>query len=133
MLDRIYNLEEKRRLVDALLARANAHLTGKVGPIETARAFSGFGGVDQALDKLLMTFVAVNSETDGLPTGEVRQHWNAESLKREDIQIAKAESWCCEMVADACRELVTAITPLLAELHDQRPYDGQSAGGDTKL
>lgn len=121
MLDRIYNLEEKRRLVDAMLARADAYLTGKVGPIDAARSLSGFRGKDENLDKILTTFTAVDSETDTLPLGAVRQHWNLEALKREDVKIAEAEVWCREMVADACRDLVKALTPLLAELHDQHP------------
>ena len=129
MLDRIYNLEEKRRLVDELLAHADAHLTGKIGPIETARALSGFFGIDKALDESVRVFVGVHSETDALPvTAADRQHWNLEALKREDIKIAKAESWCREMVADACRNLVEVIAPLLADLQDQRPQsDGDPA------
>jgi len=121
MLDNCYNLEEKRRLVEEILTRANAFLTGKAGPIETARSFLGFRGNDQTLDEILLTFVAVDSETDNLPLGDVRKHWNPEALKGEDIKIAKAELWCREMVADACRDLVKTLTPILEELSDQPP------------
>lgn len=121
MLDRFYNLEEKRRLVDRMLASANACLAGEIGPIETARALSGFRGNDEVLDEILLIFVAVDSETDTLPLGNVRQHWNPVALEREDAKIAEAEAWCREMVADACRDLIKALMPLLAELGDQRP------------
>jgi hypothetical protein len=121
MLDRIYNLEEKRRLVDQLLARANSFLAGQVGPIETARSLASFQDIDKHLDEILVTFVAVDSETDALPLGEVRKLWNAEALRRKDIEIAEAESWCREMVSRACRDLVTILAPILEELRDQNP------------
>jgi hypothetical protein len=121
MLDRIYNLEEKRWLVDQLLARANAFLVGQVEPIETARSLAGFRGRDKHLDEILVTFVGVDSETDALPLGDVRKLWNAEALKRQDIEIAKAELWCREMISGACRNLVTSLAPILEELRDQHP------------
>jgi len=120
MLDRIYNLEEKRRLVDTMMAAADAYLTGNIEPIETARSLSGFCGKDKELDKILLAFAAVNSETEALPLGDVRQHWNADSLKREDIKIAAAELRFREAVAAACRNLLKMLTPLAAELSDQR-------------
>jgi hypothetical protein len=105
-----------------MLASANARLAGELGPIETARALSGFRGNDEALDKILLTFVGVDSETDTLPLGKVRQHWNPVALEREDAKIARAEAWCREMVTDACRDLVKVLTPLLRELSDQQPF-----------
>src|ERR1700709_1565588 len=110
MLDRFYNLEEKRRLVDDLLARTDAYLNGKVGPIETARS-SDFWGRDENLDKILAAFVVVNDQTDAFPLGTVRQHWNPDALKREDTKIAMAELRCGEMVANACWDLVKALAP----------------------
>jgi hypothetical protein len=121
MLDRIYNLEEKRRLVDQLLARANSFLAGQVGPIETARSFESFQGVDKQLDEILATFIAVNCETYALPLEEFRKLWNAEVLRRQDMGIAKAELWRHEMVSRACRDLVTRLAPILEELRDQHP------------
>jgi hypothetical protein len=121
MLDRIYNLEEKRRLVDQLLARANSFLAGQVGPIETARSFASFQGVDKQLDEILVTFIAVDCETDALPWEEFRKLWNAEVLRRQDMGITKAELWCHEMVSRACRDLVTSLAPILEELRDQHP------------
>jgi anthranilate phosphoribosyltransferase len=121
MLDRIYNLEEKRWLVDQMLAKATAFLEGQAGPIETARSLAAFRGKDENLDELLLTFVAVDSETDALPLGDVRKLWDAEALKRRDIEIAKAEAWCCEMVSGACRDLVTTLAPIRDGLRDQYP------------
>ena len=121
MLDHIYNLEERRRLVDQLLAKANAFLAGQVGPIEAARSLARFRGIDKHLDEVLVTFVVVDSETDALPLGEVRELWNTEALKRQDIEIAKAESRYREMVSDACHGLVRNLAPILDELGDQHP------------
>jgi hypothetical protein len=123
MLNRIFNLEKKRGLVDQLLANANAFLAGQVGALETARSLAGFTGIDAQLDEVLVTFIAVDSETDALPLGEVRKFWNQEALKRQDIEIAKAEARYREKIAAACRELVTHLAPILEGLRDQHPPD----------
>jgi hypothetical protein len=125
MLDHVYNLEKKHRLVDQLLAGANAFLAGQVGPIDTARSLARFRGIDKQLDQILVTFVAVHSETDALPLGAERKLWNPEALKRQDIEIAKAESWCREMVSGACRGLVTSLAPILDGLRDQHPPESR--------
>jgi hypothetical protein len=117
----IFNLEEKRRLVDQLLARANSFLTGQVGPIETVRSLASFQGVDKQLDEILVTFIALDNETDALPWEEFYRLWNAEVLRRQDMEIAKAELWRHEMVSGACRDLVTNLAPIVEDLRDQHP------------
>ncbi|HEX4343245.1 MAG TPA: hypothetical protein VH255_07630, partial [Verrucomicrobiae bacterium] len=49
-------------------------------------------GVGPDRDSDLIYFIAVNSQTDHLPIGEVRQHWNPEELREKDIEIAAFET-----------------------------------------
>lgn len=123
MLERIYNLEEKRRLVNYALDRARSFLDRKSGPIETSRSLSRFNlrGHDESLDVIIETFDVVDSETEDLPVGEVRELWNADALKREDVRIARAEQLYRDCITEACLELVALLGPLQAELQDQHP------------
>ena len=73
-------------------ARALDLVEGRLSVIESARVLSKltyWSGLDTDPD--LVTFVAIDSETDTLPVGEVRKYWAAHALEREDVEIAKAE------------------------------------------
>jgi hypothetical protein len=120
MLDRFYNLEEKRRVVDGLLNIANAALNGEIGPVEAARSFTNYVGRDQSLDKLLVIFIGVDSETDNLPLGDVRRLWNVDALKQKDNDIAAAELLYRNKINQACQKLVDTLSPLIDELRDQK-------------
>jgi hypothetical protein len=112
-----YDLDRARQMVGI----AEAFLAGEIGGIETARSIQGLReyrgedtpegsfDVDPALEDVFETFDLVNSETDALPIGDVRKLWNKEALLREDIEIAKSEAWCRQMVADACRNLIDVL------------------------
>ncbi len=53
-------------------------------------------------------FAGIDSEKI-LPIDEVRQYWNAESLKRKDREIAEAEQFYRESAMNAATELLRAI------------------------
>jgi hypothetical protein len=38
-------------------------------------------------------FVAIDSETDALPLGAVREHWSSEALQLKDVEIARSRNW----------------------------------------
>jgi hypothetical protein len=40
---------------------------------------------------VLVVFTAIDSETDALPIGEVRQHWSSEALERKESETTAAE------------------------------------------
>lgn len=88
-------------------ARALDLLGGRLGVIETARAMLALANwtkVENEPEFLL--FRAIASETDDLPVGNVRAHWAADALEREDIRIEAAEKRWREQALSAAEKLV---------------------------
>jgi len=52
------------------------------------------------------TFVGIDSCTDALPLGEVRQYWSQEALVKLEPEIQRAESWAASIGSEACRSLI---------------------------
>jgi len=44
------------------------------------------------LAEVLLVFTGIDSETDTLPIGDVRQHWRLDALERKDREITDAEN-----------------------------------------
>lgn len=57
-------------------------------------------------DPDFMVFVAIDSATDELPIGTVRDRWNQQSLARLAPEIKAAEAWACDKGAVACVSLI---------------------------
>ena len=75
--------------------------------IAGARRLSGLGdkvGADRDPD--FTFFVAIDSESDHLPVGEARQHWNPEVLRAKDAEVAKFEAFYREKAFEVCRRLI---------------------------
>ena len=51
-------------------------------------------------------FVAVHSETDHLPVGEVRRHWAADALRRSDEELLACESFYRDRAVRVCQSLI---------------------------
>ena len=51
-------------------------------------------------------FTAIDSETDALPLGEVRQYWDQTALERLEPEIREAERWANEVGRSACISLI---------------------------
>lgn len=62
-------------------------------------------------DPDFLTMTALDSETDHLPTGHERRHWNAEALARKDEEIARAIALYHEEVQSACVRIVDTLGP----------------------
>jgi len=78
---------------DRALALANQLVAGHIGLIEASRALSVIQfEFDAPLSELFQPFIAIASETDDLPVGQVRREWNASALAIKDIQIARYEN-----------------------------------------
>jgi outer membrane biogenesis lipoprotein LolB len=83
--------QKHRRQVRALAWRI---IEGQVGVIEGSRQMLKFQfWLHAGDDEDFRVFRGVDSETDHLPVGRVREHWNAEALKKKDEEIAEVEDF----------------------------------------
>ena len=57
-------------------------------------------------DADFLIFVAIDSDTDALPLGAVREHWDQDALARLEPEIEEAELWATNVGTDACRSLI---------------------------
>ena len=58
------------------------------------------------MDPDFLPFVGIDSETDHLPIGEERQHWNPEALRERDVEIERSQEHWRDYALDACRKLM---------------------------
>ena len=87
---------------------AHAILAEEVGLIEGVRDLTsiGYGLVrDFWDDPDFSVLAAVNSETDDLPVGQERGHWDPAALAVKDREIANYESIVRDAVLTACRSI----------------------------
>jgi hypothetical protein len=85
---------------------AKAMLSGVTSFIEGARTLAGLrfsAGLERDPD--LTVFVAIDSETDALPMGDVRKLWNPDALAKLQPEIDRAEAWAREGGLEACERL----------------------------
>jgi hypothetical protein len=107
MTSQTYNEEHRQFLSRKIVAAAQSILSGELGVIAGARQLCGLGhqvGADDDAD--FTFFVAIDSESDHLPIGEVRQHWNPEALRAKDAEIASFEAFYREKAFEICRRLI---------------------------
>ena len=93
----------------AALEAADAVVSGRLGIIEGCRRLRELGldlVPDARIDNDFVVFDAVDSETDALPIGSARQHWEPAALHREDEKIEHAEAKYRDEVVAACRNLI---------------------------
>ena len=92
---------------------ADQLLTGTIGVIAVSRAMRRFQEEVKAawpeLGNVLMTFVAIDSETDSLPIGTVREKWHPLTAGIEDQKVADAEARFGEPARDACRRVLELL------------------------
>jgi hypothetical protein len=87
---------------------AQTILAGEVGLIQGVRHLTGIGHRlvrDLWADPDFSILGAIDSETDDLPVGQVRAHWNPAALAAKDREIADYESKVRDAVLAACRSI----------------------------
>jgi hypothetical protein len=62
-------------------------------------------------DPDLLHFVAIESETDHLPLGQVQHRWSAEALRRLQPEFEKTEIWANGVASQACQNLIARFSP----------------------
>jgi|SRR5882724_1306267 len=107
MASQIYNEEHRQFVSRKIVAASRSILSGELGIIAGARQLCGLGhGVGADRDPDFTFFVAIDSESDHLPIGVARQHWNPEALRTKDAEVAKFEAFYKEQTFEVCRRLI---------------------------
>jgi hypothetical protein len=92
---------------------ASQYLAGNAGVIETSRRLSPYAhvveGVDLSVHETLRTFVAIDSETDDLPIGAVREMWHPSTATLQDQSILHAERIYRDVARSACAKLIALM------------------------
>lgn len=115
MSDDSYRLNEnyKDRINGEILSAANDFRSGKLGVIAVSRKLSGYRPVVELvrpdLADALMMFVVVDSETDALPIGPVRDMWHPSTAEIEDQKVKDAEELYREDIRKACGQVVLLL------------------------
>jgi hypothetical protein len=101
--------EYARSVRRAVVSTAQAMLDGKLSFLIGSRQLAALRlETNTAADDAdFLIFVAIDSETDALPLGAVREHWDQSALTRLEPEIEEAEHWASTVGADACRSLIT--------------------------
>jgi hypothetical protein len=85
-------------------------LDGNIGIIAGARQLTRLRFPSRAEnDSDILLFVGIDSETDHLPLGEVRRHWNPEVLKVKDAELEAFEAKVRERAFAACQSLIQKL------------------------
>lgn len=100
--------EYARSVRRQVVSTAQAMLDGQLSFLIGSRRLAALRHeTDTAADDAdFMVFVAIDSETDALPLGAVREHWDQDALARLEPEIEEAEYWASTAGADACRSLI---------------------------
>jgi hypothetical protein len=91
-----------------MLEAAQGMLAGRLSYIEGARkiiAARSAARLDES-DPDLLPFIAIDSETDALPFGEMRSHWQPAALEALQPTIDQSEAWAQRAGEPHCRNLV---------------------------
>jgi hypothetical protein len=107
-VSRLNEIEEARR--KAVLA-AQAVLDGNLGLIEGARILASLRGrADVEADPDFLLFTAVDSETDHLPIGNERRHWDPNALVKKDLEWEEAENHYRSAIKAACQRIADNLS-----------------------
>jgi hypothetical protein len=91
-----------------IVSTAKAMLDGQLSFLLGSRLLAPLRHQTDAsrFDQDFLVFVAIDSQTDALPLGAVREHWDQAALARLEAEIAEAEQWASTVGANACRSLI---------------------------
>jgi hypothetical protein len=93
----------------AIFGAAKDMLAGRLSYIEGARkivAARWVARLDEG-DPDLLPFVGIDSETEALPFGEMRAHWQPSALQALQSEMDRLEAWAQHFGESYCRNLVT--------------------------
>jgi len=93
---------------------AQAMLAGELSCLEGARVILNHSSPAKLAwdDPDLLPLTGVVSETDALPLGEERMHWQAAALEALQAEIDSKEIWARRICEPPCKSLVIRLRPL---------------------
>lgn len=96
--------EPRQQLIDI----CSNVLANKISLLEASRLIVALGFTNDLdeNDDDINSFVAIESETDHLPIGRVRQYWNETSLKEKDLEIEENEKWARSFGIESCENII---------------------------
>jgi hypothetical protein len=108
LMDRAF-IDRRATESDHLKAKkiAQAVLDGRTTVLEAARELVSLAHTDAVAELEDRKFIiAVASETDDLPVGEVRKLWAPYALREKDLEIARAEELYRADFLETCQRIV---------------------------
>lgn len=101
-IDRTASESECQRAKDV----AEAMLDGRTTVLEAVRQLVSLAHTDAISDvEDRRLIIGIDSETDALPVGEVRELWAPDALETKDVEIARWEERYKAPFLDACRRI----------------------------
>jgi hypothetical protein len=93
-----------------ILSLAKQFLAGQLGVIVASGRLSPLRHeVEAELAEALLVFTGIDSESDGLPIGDVRQHWSPEALADKDLEITEVENFYRQSTTEAATRLLQLL------------------------
>ncbi|WP_445680118.1 hypothetical protein [Radicibacter daui] len=102
---------EAKRARQQIVELARKMIAGELSFIEGSREIVALRGAARFPDDDpdILTFRAIDSETEVLPFGNVRDLWHKAALERFQPEIDRAEEWAGQDATEACRNLTQRI------------------------
>jgi hypothetical protein len=100
---------ERKKLVDIVRRMLN----GEVSFLDGALMIPASSTLEiDEFDVDFIPFIAINSESDRLPLGEVRRHWQPEALAKLQPEIDSTEKWAREIASQHCQRIIERFGPV---------------------
>jgi hypothetical protein len=96
------------------LETAKGVLSGTVSPTEGLELLRGTASQQASkMTRDILPFGGIDSETEALPLGNERTHWQARTLADLQPTIDEAQSWARKVGASRCQNLLARSARLL--------------------
>jgi hypothetical protein len=93
-----------------ILSLAKQFLAGELGVIAVSRKLSPLRHeVEAELAEVLVVFTGIDSESDALPIGDVRQYWSPDALASKDHEILEVDNFYRQSATEAATRLLELL------------------------
>jgi hypothetical protein len=97
---------------EKLIETLEQMLVGELSFIEGSRVVTGLtdkAGYDRLVEPFVK-FVAIDSETDAIPVGEVRELWQPDAIAKHTDDWNRSEAWARQVGQSACEEALALLS-----------------------